>query len=343
MGALLLSGILVAAACNGGADRQPTERVGDSTMSFEEFLEVIFQEPDTGIYIVNGDTPILTYDELVEFYERYVQNGALIVHQVGGVDAVWDDDQKLNITYCVSQDSFKSKYGLVVETMDAAAAAWEAAAHVDFIHRSEEDGNCTSANDNVLFDVNETPNRSYLARAFFPNYPRSSRNVLISKSAYSSSQPLEGILKHELGHAIGFRHEHTRPEAGTCFEDNDWRPLTPYDSASVMHYPQCNGTADLLELTATDRHGAACLYGQPLTGDPEPGCDEVGGGGAGGTGGTGGVGGTGGAGGGGATCDPPLIECGSRGCLKPVGAPCETDSECCFPKCKGKTGQQTCR
>jgi hypothetical protein len=26
-----------------------------------------------------------------------------------------------------------------------------------------------------------------------------------------------------------------RPESGTCFEDNNWRPLTPYDSASIMH------------------------------------------------------------------------------------------------------------
>ena len=72
---------------------------------------------------------------------------------------------------------------------------------------------------------------------------------------------MTGILRHELGHTLGFRHEHTRPEAGTCFEDNNWRALTTYDSASVMHYPQCNGTGDwTLTLTTRDAQGAASVY-----------------------------------------------------------------------------------
>ena len=48
---------------------------------------------------------------------------------------------------------------------------------------------------------------------------------------------------------------------GTCFEDNNWRPLTPYDSASIMHYPQCNGSSNDLSMTSTDRQGAVALYG----------------------------------------------------------------------------------
>ena len=68
-------------------------------------------------------------------------------------------------------------------------------------------------------------------------------------------------MVHELGHTLGFRHEHTRPEAGTCFEDNNWRPLTPYDKASIMHYPQCNGSSSDLSMTDTDRAGARALYG----------------------------------------------------------------------------------
>ena len=68
-------------------------------------------------------------------------------------------------------------------------------------------------------------------------------------------------MAHELGHVLGLRHEHTRPEAGTCFEDNNWRPLTPYDSASIMHYPQCNGTSGNLSMTSQDRAGIRALYG----------------------------------------------------------------------------------
>src|SRR3712207_7214202 len=34
---------------------------------------------ETGIYIVDGDTPIETREELAEFYEMFVREGALIV------------------------------------------------------------------------------------------------------------------------------------------------------------------------------------------------------------------------------------------------------------------------
>ena len=43
--------------------------------------------------------------------------------------------------------------------------------------------------------------------------------------------------------------------------DNNWRPLTPYDSASIMHYPQCNGTSNDLSMTASDIAGVRALYG----------------------------------------------------------------------------------
>ncbi|MBZ4422954.1 hypothetical protein [Myxococcus sp. RHSTA-1-4] len=72
----------------------------------------------------------------------------------------------------------------------------------------------------------------------------------------------EGVLRHELGHILGFRHEHTHPASGTCFEDSDWRALTPYDPSSVMHYQWCSGvmTADM-RLTDLDERGSVSLYG----------------------------------------------------------------------------------
>jgi serine protease len=263
------------AACS--SETQPDtaaegEDVREAGMTFEEFLEVVYQEPETGIYIVNGDTPILTIEELRAFYEDHVRQGALAVHTVNGVDAKWSNTAKLNLTYCVSS-TFGTNYTKVVNAMSQAAGAWENAANIEFIHKSAQDSSCTASNTNVVFDVRPVSGAPYLARAFFPNYSRSQRNILIDSSAFGTISPytLAGVLRHELGHALGFRHEHTRPEAGVCFEDGDWRALTTYDSASVMHYPQCNGTneGDLV-LTTRDRNGATSLYGVP-----QPQCDDV--------------------------------------------------------------------
>lgn len=238
---------------------EPVEDVADTQLSWEEFQANVYQEPDTGIYIVNGDEPIETREELYKFWES-LQDGALIVHRAGSADAKWSAAVQNNITYCVST-TFGAKYNETVQAMASATGAWEAAANVDFVHLSQYDSNCTANQGNVVFDVRPVNTNQYLARAFFPNQSRKSRNVLIAGSAYGSNPDVTGVLRHELGHALGFRHEHTRPESGTCFEDTSWRALTPYDSSSVMHYPQCNGKNTwALTLTNQDKAGAAALY-----------------------------------------------------------------------------------
>lgn len=286
---------VVATAC-GVADSSVNDNVDTvqvgTRISWEQFKkDFAYQEPETGVWIADGDTPFVNEKQLREFYDLNVADGQLIVDRVNNTDNKWSATQALNLTYCIS-NSFNGNKSAVVTAMAQATGAWSAVANVKYVYLSAQDSNCTASNNNVLFNVSPVNvNGQYLARAFFPNATRANRNVLIDNTSFGDpSVSLVGVLRHELGHTIGFRHEHTRPEAGTCFEDNNWRALTPYDSASVMHYPQCNGTGSFtdLNLTALDAQGAAALYGAPS------GSGGGTGGGAGGGSGSGGGTGTGG-------------------------------------------------
>ena len=250
-------------------------RAKAAQLSFEAFLAQVPFVEETGKFYVNGDTPIRNQKLLREFWEKYIQAAPadcgeeiceFAVITVGGLDQIWSQAERHALSYCVSA-TFGSRHPTVVADMAAATAAWEAVADLDFVYLPTEDSDCNTQNTDVLFDVRPVnAGGQFLAAAFFPNDPRADRSLVIDPSSFqldpNDNLTLRGILRHELGHTIGGRHEHTRPEAGTCFEDPDWRGVTDYDAFSVMHYPQCNGQGDwTLSLTARDQNGVACLYG----------------------------------------------------------------------------------
>lgn len=245
--------------------------------SFESWVQSLYREPETGRFIVDWDMAVSTEDELRPYYERLFNGAELTVNQVNGVDDIYDETSKHELTFCVS-DSFGDRKGAAVEAMLGSTGNWMAVSDVTFTYVPEEDANCTASNTNVFYDVNPTSGGQFIARAFFPSSPRDQRNILIDDTAFDIGPEdpfnLTNVLEHENGHVLGFRHEHVRANildipfdqwVSCVLEgliDQNYRPVTDYDSASVMHYPQCGGTGTL-QITEVDVEGVQAIYGPP--------------------------------------------------------------------------------
>lgn len=108
----------------------------------------------------------------------------------------------------------------------------------------------------------------FIAAAFFPDDPPARRVVLIDPSFYRAGGfDNAGVLRHELGHVLGFRHEHIRSGAPPGCPGEplyDTIDLTQYDPKSVMHYFCGGGGTRALAITDLDRNGSQRLYGLPL-------------------------------------------------------------------------------
>ena len=93
---------------------------------------------------------------------------------------------------------------------------------------------------------------------------------LIDLNVYHPATTIPGLIMHEFGHIVGFRHEHPwhpggcGPETPTVSSsDFTGRRLTDYDITSVMHYDTCGkGNVDFV-ISPLDGEGSRSIYGMP--------------------------------------------------------------------------------
>ncbi len=269
-------------ACGSGIEADAPDAVKSTSvstntelLSFETFkTQTPREEGENGAYVIEGDIRITSEQALRDHWLRtYSSDSALTVHTVKGKDARWNDIQKMELTYCVSNSFTTTTKAQVVEAMrQASDLGWEKYGKVNFTYVPSQDSNCTASNTKVVFPVLLVFRAPYTAAAFFPSDTKADRVLNIDSTAFSSTagHPLKDVLGHELGHVLGFRHEHANQNTGMEFEDFNWRSLTTYDSASIMHYdfPPYGGTGSLT-FTARDAEGVARYYG-PAAGRPTP-------------------------------------------------------------------------
>lgn len=239
---------------------------------------------DERLYIVEGD--LLLDEDQIELYAR--QREALNMVQMVGLIAITQPSQSdalvgiaqngrivrwhphTILTYCILKNTFVSEqnYQLVRDNMRRAATEWEQTCGVRFEHRAEFDNQSGTTNPGVLFMVRGfNADGNLIASAFFPNDSAKRRQILIDPSYFVTHFDKVGVLRHELGHVLGFRHEHIRSGAPPDCPDERLfgaTPLTAYDPKSVMHY-FCGGVGSKdLAITEVDRQGAQKVYGPPL-------------------------------------------------------------------------------
>jgi hypothetical protein len=188
----------------------------------------------------------------------------LTVKNVNGSDVVWAHPQRMALTYCVDAGSFGANANVLIQTLEEATYSWSRRVGASF--QRVDAATCNNTTSDVVFNVRQTPLLFALASAFFPDEPRSARELLVDPGAFTSTTggaDLLGILSHELGHVLGARHEHIwltpscTPEA-----IGEARPVTLYDVDSIMHYPSCRPSGGGgLRQSELDYAGMHTLYG----------------------------------------------------------------------------------
>ena len=235
----------------------------------------LFPQTDDQLFVVDGDQLFTGEQIRTMILERRMArdgkkpwpssatDGELIINTEGGVPTCYRSADSRKLTYAIDRASFDSApennaYENVRAEVARAFGDWEAVCpecEIDFV---ELDNTSPQVGD-AFFIVRYVGPQRYIAAAFFPNDPIARRYLNVGYKHFTESPSRVGVLRHEAGHILGYRHEHIRPEAPiqchvpNLLEPSNWEPLGDFDLRSVMHYLCGHGGSASLEITEDDK------------------------------------------------------------------------------------------
>lgn len=175
-------------------------------------------------------------------------------------------DQR-NVTYAIDKAGFSaSEYDEVVLKLGAATARWQSACiscGIRFEHQVDLDEKRPEPSRSLYMVVRRVRTRGeFFALAFFPGADVSDHYLNIDGSFFTQKwYDRTGLLRHEIGHVLGYRHEDAGGTPKCQREAGGWKDLTPYDSLSVMHRLCYSGPGiRSLELSDVDIEGHRIAY-----------------------------------------------------------------------------------
>jgi hypothetical protein len=183
-----------------------------------------------------------------------------------GLPDYYKNPQDRVLTYAIDRSSFgEERYQTVVNNFQQGASEWMALCDkcgIQFVHEADEDAHPNGKTNFVVGYDTRLP-KGTIALSFFPSDPLKRREVHVAPG-YFTNQTYDavGVFRHELGHVLGYRHEHIRNSG--CAQDlggNGWLAITPYDSHSVMHYPCGGGGSTDFPFSKCDISGHLLVYG----------------------------------------------------------------------------------
>lgn len=112
-------------------------------------------------------------------------------------------------------------------------------------------------------------NDKFIASAFFPNTPIKKRLLFVDPKYFTTTYNQIDAFRHEIGHILGFKHEHLRKGAPLACKSECLSNVKPfggdYDLKSVIHYFCGQKGTIQLAITEIDRKGSQEIYGSPIS------------------------------------------------------------------------------